>query len=193
MRGKARKKAKEKQSGVDEDFALLFRRFQPGQNRRGCMHGFIHSEDISDDLNIHDILETAAEAICISEKNNDRVGGAFENARSATDEKFPSLYKDAAALQNLSQAFLCIATDMLLDRRAGGTAAVTLTRFQIDFKAKTMFRGATILAFAEYLAFLLLPQSSRACLFRREKNGQLREEADQVFMFECKVLGSQVG
>eukprot|EP00984_Skeletonema_dohrnii_P022324 scaffold11459_cov95-Skeletonema_dohrnii-CCMP3373.AAC.1 len=151
-RGKARKKAKEKQRGIDEDFALLLRRFQPGQNRRGCMHGFIHSEDTSDDLNIHDILETAVEAICISEKNNDRVGGAFENARSATDEKFPSLYKDAAALQLLSQALLCIATDMLLDRRAGGTAAVTLTRFQIDFKAKTMFRGATILAFAEYLS-----------------------------------------
>eukprot|EP00984_Skeletonema_dohrnii_P003531 scaffold1189_cov122-Skeletonema_dohrnii-CCMP3373.AAC.3 len=151
-RGRARKaKAKEKQSGIDEDFALLLRRFQPGQNRRGCMHGFIHSEDISDDLNIHDILETAVEAICIADNNNERVNVAAEFARSATGEKFPSLYKDAAALQRLSQGFLCIATDMLLDRRAGGIAA-TLTRFQLDLKVKNWFFCATILTFAEYLS-----------------------------------------
>ena len=147
-RGRARKA--KKQSGIDADFALLLRRFKPGKSG-GCMHGFIHSEDTSNDLNIHDILETAAEAICISDNNNGRVGEAAEFARSATAEKYPPLYKDAAALQRLSQAFLCIATDMLLDRRAVSITG-TWTHFQIDLKAKNWFRCAAILAFAEYLS-----------------------------------------
>ena len=87
MRGKARKeaKAKEKESGIDEDFALLLRRFQPGQNRRGCMHGFIHSEDISDDLNIHDGLSAEKSAFGRLFSSDDMHEGvnAFLEKRSA--------------------------------------------------------------------------------------------------------------
>ena len=137
---RARKaKAKEKKSGIDEDFSLLLRRL----NGRECMHGFLPCESTSTNLrsysghviNIYDILATVVEVICVSERRNDRVGGAFEAARQATVDKYPSLYKDAAALGLLSQAFLCTGTELLLDRRAG-----TSTRFQLDIKAKNLFR-----------------------------------------------------
>mmetsp|Transcript_12064 Transcript_12064/g.19905 ORF Transcript_12064/g.19905 Transcript_12064/m.19905 type:complete len:278 (+) Transcript_12064:133-966(+) len=145
IRGRARKaKAKEKKSGIDEDFSLLIRRFQPGRSRGECMHGFPSGDGINI---IYDILNTVVEVICISERRNDRVGGAFEAARQATVDKYPSLYNDAATLGLLSKAFLCTATELLLDRRAG-----TSTHFQLDIKAKNLFRCATLLAFAEYLS-----------------------------------------
>lgn len=148
MRSRAKKAlAKAKQNGIDENFSLLLRCFQPQSGRRlECMHGYLPDDD-NNSINIYDILNTVGEVICISEKTRERVGGAFEAARQATVDKYPSLYDDDETLGLLSQAFLCIGTELLLDGRAG-----TSTRFQVDVKAKNLFRCATFLAFAEYLS-----------------------------------------
>ena len=144
IRGRERKaKAKEKQSGIDEDFALLLRRFQPGRSLE-CMHGVHPSET---NINIYSIIETVAAIICICERRNCRVGVAFGEARQTTEDQYPCAYKDAVSLGLLSQAFLCIGTELLLDRRAG-----TSTRFQIEIKATNCYRCATLLSLAEYLS-----------------------------------------
>lgn len=153
IRGRARKeaKAKERQSGLDEDFYSLLRRFQPGRSR-GCMHGFLLTESThysmssEDDISIYNILLTVAGAICTSERKNDRVGGAWEAVKRETDSKHPSLYNDAATIKLLSKALFSLGTELLLDHRTG-----TSTEFQIDIKAKNSFRCATILAYAEWL------------------------------------------
>jgi hypothetical protein len=140
--GRARKaKAKEKQRETVGDFSLpsIRRQLELRQDKSGCTHGWKLSYE---DQNCYNILETALEAMCVSEKNNERVGGAFEAARAATDEKFPSLYKDAVSIELVSRAFLCIGAELLLDRRANSS---------LEIKAKNLFRCATSLAFSEYL------------------------------------------
>lgn len=149
IRGRARKeskakKAKERESGIDEDFCSLLRRFLP--TSRGCMHGFINTISKDDDVSIFSILLTVAEAICTSEKKNDRVGGAFDAVTQAINAKHPSVCNDVGTIKLVAKALLGIGTQLMLDHRAG-----TSTRFQIDIKAKNSFRCATILAFAEYL------------------------------------------
>lgn len=143
-RGRARKaKAREKQCETVEDFSFLLisSQLQLRREEGGCLHGWKSS--YVKDPNCCNVLETAINAIYISENNNDRVGGAFEAARAATDEKFPSLYKNnAATLEMISQALLCIGAELLLDRRSYSS---------LDMKAKNLFRCATTLAFSEYL------------------------------------------
>ena len=76
------------------------------------MHGYL-PHDENNGIKMYDILTTVGEVICISEKTRERVGGAFEAARQATVDKYPSLYNDAETLGLLSQAFLCVGTELL--------------------------------------------------------------------------------
>lgn len=156
IRGRARRKAKENER-ESSDFPILLRRIHLRQVKGGCTHGWssINVTDLSstrkqlsysdNQKHCYKILETAVEAICISEKNNERVGGAFEAARTATDENFPFLYKDASLLEQISQAFLCIGVELILDPAGKSTLS------KLGTKAKNLFRCATALALSEYL------------------------------------------
>lgn len=130
------------------------------------MHGFLPYKNLNpssgDDVTIYNILETVAETICTSEKKNDRVGGAFEAVRRATDSKYPSLYNGIGTIEILSKALLSIGAELMLDKRAG-----TSNLLQIDFKAKNSFRCATILGFAEYLVQYkeVNVQGSKPCFY----------------------------
>ena len=110
------------------------------------MHGF-HPCESTDMSFIHDFLETVMEVICVCRRNDEPTGVAYDTARKNTKEKYPSVYKDAAILDLLSRALLCIGTELLLDKRAG-----TQTRSQLDIKYKNQYSCQVILAYAEYLS-----------------------------------------
>ena len=141
IRSKVKKAKTRERQRIDEDLQSLLRRFKSGKSG-----GFHPSESTNLSL-IHNFLETVMEVICVCNRRDERVGVAYDTAKKNTKEKYPSVYEDAATLDLLSHAFLCIATELLLDKRAG-----TKTRFQQDIKAKNEYRCEVIVAYAEYLS-----------------------------------------
>ena len=79
--------------------------------------GFHPSESTNLSL-IHNFLELVMEVICVCWRKGARVGVAYDTAKKMTKELFPSVFQDATTIDLLSHAFLCIATELLLDKRA---------------------------------------------------------------------------
>lgn len=183
IRSKVKKAKTRERQRIDEDLSLLLRRFKSGKSE-GCVHGFHPSESTNLSL-IHNFLETVMEVICVCRRKDERTGVAYDTARKNTKEKYPSVYEDAATLDLLSHALLCVGTELLLDKRAG-----TKTRSQLEIKYKNQYSCQVILAFAEYLSQCIEvhANATKPCFYYHKTNELLCSDERRMLSYTRKRI-----